>query len=166
MTHASRRGSLWLIACLLPVLLGGCSLLDLDRDVTPDTSDRDRWEDQDLSDYRYTLSIQCFCIPLGDLHITVRADTVAAVDVNLDLTGQGYSPADSMAFVERSRGNARTIDDVFDQIHEARVRGAHRVNVSYDAERRYPTDVYLDYEENIADDELGLTLRDLVPLTP
>ena len=51
-----------------------------------------------------------------------------------------------------------TIDGLFDLIQDAYDRNAHEVQVEFDPSRGYPTRIYIDYSEMIADEELGFTL--------
>ncbi len=47
---------------------------------------------------------------------------------------------------------------LFDLLDEAYGQGAHRVEVEFHASQGYPTHLWIDYHENIADEELGFTL--------
>ena len=51
------------------------------------------------------------------------------------------------------------VDGLFDVIAAAYDRNAHRVDVTFDPETGVPLDVYIDYNENILDEELGFQVR-------
>ena len=54
-----------------------------------------------------------------------------------------------------------TVGDLFDLLEEAYDRGAVTVNVTFDSEAGYPTELYIDYDQRMADEEIGYTVTDL-----
>jgi hypothetical protein len=57
-----------------------------------------------------------------------------------------------------------TVDDLLTLISEAYDRGAASVRASYDAATGQPTEVYIDYDEQMADEEVGFTVEPVRPL--
>ena len=55
-----------------------------------------------------------------------------------------------------------TIPGLFNLIQEAIDSGAHSLQAQYDATLGYPTEVFIDYVSNIADEERGFSASDLV----
>ncbi len=51
-----------------------------------------------------------------------------------------------------------TIDGLFDLVQDVYDRKTYAVQVEFDPSRGYPTRIYIDYSEMIADEELGFTL--------
>lgn len=56
----------------------------------------------------------------------------------------------------------RTIDGLFDLLQEGIDENAHSILVDYHSELGYPIDGWIDYEEAIADEELGFEIDSLV----
>ena len=55
-----------------------------------------------------------------------------------------------------------TVDGLFDVLRDAIERQAHRIDVTYDPISGVPLDVFIDYEQNIADEELGFSVVETV----
>ena len=106
------------------------------------------WEAQGLADYTYDVRRVCFCPFREGVRVTVVAGVVAgATDL---ATGEVLEPNEVQLYL--------TIDGLFDLIQDAYDRNAHEVQVEFDPSRGYPTRIYIDYSEMIADEELGFTL--------
>ena len=54
-----------------------------------------------------------------------------------------------------------TIDDVIAEAEDAEEAGAARVDVTWPEGSDYPTEVYIDRDERMADEEIGYTLSDV-----
>lgn len=122
--------------------------------VRPDSLDdaRARWEAAALGDYRFTLQRMCFCPApdyTGPFEVTVRDGEIAGVR----LDGASVEP-------ER----AVTVDDLFTLIEEAYARRAETVRLAFDPQTGAPTEVYVDYDSMMADEEIGYTVTGLEAL--
>jgi hypothetical protein len=118
-------------------------------------ANRQRWAAQGAADYQFTYTRGCFCPPQyrGPFDVTVRGGAVTDVVYR----GEG-EPAD------RALSEFQTVEDLFDLIAEAYDRKAARVDVTYDAATGQPSDVYIDYDEQMADEEIGFTVEPVRPL--
>jgi hypothetical protein len=116
---------------------------------------RQRWAAHGLEDYRFTYLRGCFCPPQyrGPFDVTVRAGEV--VDVTYEGEGE---PAD------RALAEYQTVDGLFDLIAEAYDRDAATVSVTYDAATGRPAEVYIDYDEQVVDEEVSFTVEAVRPL--
>ena len=109
---------------------------------------RARWQALGLNDYTYDVQRICFCPFREGVRVTVVDGAVAgATDL---ATGEVLEPNEVQWYL--------TIDDLFDLVQDAYDRNAHEVQVEFDPSRGYPTRIYIDYSEMIADEELGFTL--------
>ena len=111
-----------------------------------------RWETAGFEAYQMTLRRSCFCPSpdyTGPFDVTVRDGEIEAVRL------EG-------AEVDAER--ALTVGDLFDLLEEAYERGAVTVNVTFDPEAGYPTELYIDYDERMADEEIGYTVSDVEAL--
>jgi hypothetical protein len=79
-----------------------------------------------------------------------RITRVASAEENRDLERRRYD-------------DYRTIDGLFDFLADA-YRRAEDVRVEYHPTDGYPTSVYVDYQRIVADEELGFTVSDFMPV--
>lgn len=116
---------------------------------------RARWEAQRPGDYRFTYTRSCFCPPQyrGPFDVTVRGGAVADVAYE----GEGEP-------IDRPLTEYQTVDDLFALIAEAYARDAARVDATYDPTTGQPTEVYIDYNEQMADEEVGFTIESIRPV--
>lgn len=119
------------------------------------TANRQRWDAQNIEDYRFTYARQCFCPPQerGPFEVTVRGGKVEAATYR----GEGEP-------MDRPLTEYQTVEDLFALIADAYDRGAASVRASYDVATGQPTEVYIDYDEQMADEEVGFTVEPVRPL--
>lgn len=123
--------------------------------VTADNADlaaaRDKWRAATPQAYTMTLRRSCFCMvpdDTGPFAVTVAGGDLASVR----LAG---------AEVDDDRG--MTVEALFELIEEAYAEGAESVKAEYDPTLGYPTNVYIDYSTQLADEEIGYMVSDFVP---
>lgn len=111
----------------------------------------ERWADAGPDAYRMTLQRSCFCPPdwRGPFRVTVRDGAV------VEATYEG-EPID----VER----VITAEALISLLRDAYTEGAERVDAAYDPEFGYPTQLYIDYSAQIADEEVGYEVSQFEPL--
>ena len=115
---------------------------------------RARWTAQQPDTYRFTYTRNCFCPQeyRGPFAIAVQGGEVAEVTYE----GEGEPIEDALT------NASLTIDDLFDLVAEAYERKAFSVTVDY-AETGQPTNIYIDYNAQIADEEVGFTIEPVRP---
>jgi hypothetical protein len=106
-----------------------------------------------IDNYAYTLTVSCFCANAGEpIRVTVRNGKVV-----------------STKWVKRGRGHKAgqptgmtmpTINKIIDAINNRKVA---QVDVTWPEGQEYPSAAYIDGSEQIADDEIGYTLSDVIP---
>lgn len=112
---------------------------------------RNLWNKQNISNYRYTFSNGCFCIPdaRGPVIIEVRnGETTSITSVE---TGQAVDPQYFQQY--------NTVPKLFNVIQDAINRNAYSLNVQYDPRLGYPSQINIDYDSQIADEEIYLTIE-------
>ena len=128
-------------------LAAGCTTLGLEG-VTSERSrlraNRAKWEQHQLSSYRFTYRLGCFCPERTPVSIEVRDDVVThastqTTDEALPLYLLGHIP---------------TVDSLFAIVERAIVQRADLLEVDYHHVLGYPTRIAIDYEFNTADDEI------------
>ncbi len=115
---------------------------------------RERWDAAGLDSYQMTLRRTCFCPSpdyTGPFSVTVRGGALASVTLD-------------GARVDSERGE--TIDGLFDLIEDAYARRARTVAVAFDPELGYPTNLSIDYDVQMADEEIGYMVSDVRPARP
>ncbi len=111
-----------------------------------------KWNDANITHYRYELNIGCFCAFRSDMPLTVEVLNGEVVS----MTGvDGTAITNEDPFYETFTKYA-TIDRLFSEL-EADLGGeADEVTVKYDATYGFPTDINIDFIKNAVDDELHL----------
>ena len=110
----------------------------------------EKWQDAHISHYRFSLNISCFCAFRDQMPLTVEVRDgqivhMATVDGTLVLdTDQNYEFYAPHA----------TIDLLFAELDAAVTDGADSVTVTYDATYGFPTEIAIDYSQEIADEEM------------
>ena len=125
------------------LLLGACA-----SPTTPenDLADyRTLWEAQRLTDYTFNVRRVCYCQFRSDVRVTVQGGVITGVT---ELASE----------VAHDPELFRTIDGLFDLVQDAYDQNAHEVQVDFDPGRGYPTRIWIDYIEMMADEEMGFTL--------
>lgn len=133
-----------LIVVAVPLILGSCSLME-DLFGEP-KSGQALWNSHEIDRYQYTLERTCFCMP-GRLEATVHVENGQVVSI-ADVRGGG-EPYDGA-----SRSDFKSIEQLFALIEEAEREGAAVVRVTYHSELGYPTDIHIDRDERLADEEV------------
>ncbi|MGE0401094.1 MAG: DUF6174 domain-containing protein [Kofleriaceae bacterium] len=83
-----------------------------------------------------------------------------AVSGYTEITDATYASGGAVPANVRAR--LLTIDGVFDTIQAAFDEGADEIDVEYNLAYGYPTAVAIDYDTQIADEELSLTISDVL----
>lgn len=140
---------------VLPLALGAqCAVLGPGRDGPQTLEDARRlWLQAGIDDYTLVLRRSCFCIGIEPVQIVVRDG--AAVSYTVIESGEAL-PADQRAWYP-------TVEGLFTFVEEAREANAARIDVRYDGVRGYPVRIWVDYDEGIADEEMGFEVQAFQP---
>jgi hypothetical protein len=114
------------------------------------------WARQKISNYRYTLRRSCFCLPKATEPVTIavrngKVTSMVAVSNGQPVNREYFTKYDSIA-------------KLFEIVEDAIAKKAHRVSVTYHPTLGYPTQISIDYDQMMADEELYLTIANLQPL--
>lgn len=113
------------------------------------TRARRTWSSNFIDDYEYVVRRDCFCSLGGvSVRVTVQNDRVVAREIE----GTATPVPSSLAYLYP------TIDGLFAIVQDAIDRRADRIDATYDFDYGFPSDLYIDYDRRIADDEEGYTL--------
>ncbi len=106
---------------------------------------REIWTANGIANYQYTFRRSCECLPEEDIVVTVQNGEVAAAV---------YTPSGEAVSMERM-ADLDTVEDLFDLIQAAIERPADRVQVQYDPNYGHPANIYIDYDFQVADEEVS-----------
>jgi hypothetical protein len=110
-----------------------------------------RWENQNLHAYQYVAERLCFCVPEGEVFVTVWADQVTSVRA---ATGAPLSTA-----------GWYTVDQLFDLAQHSFNEKGKRVFVDYDPRLGYPTLLHVTCTE-VSDCGVSIQVKSLGPILP
>ena len=119
-----------------------------------------KWQDANITHYRFSINISCFCAFRDQMPLTVEVRDgqivhMATVDGTLVLdTDQNYEFYAPHA----------TIDLLFAELDAAVNDGADSITVTYDATYGFPTEIAIDYSQEIADEEMYYSISGLEAL--
>ena len=111
------------------------------------------WARQKISNYRFTLRRSCFCLPKATEPVTITLRRGKVTSVVAASNGQATNPE---YFEEYN-----SIPKLFDIIQDAIAKKAHRISVTYHPTLGYPTQISIDYNQQMADEEISLTVEQL-----
>ncbi len=143
-----------IIFSLFAALLAACGWIGPKSELD---SNREKWTNQNVSHYRYDLQIGCFCAFRDKMPLTIEIKDGQIVSVT-DATGAAPSDQE-MEWYKEYIG----IDKIFDYAQKA-TQEADKTEITYDPETGIPTQVSVDWMEQAADDEMGLTISNFEKL--
>jgi hypothetical protein len=132
----------------LATVASGCSdLTGLERELE---ANRELWESEGPASYVFDYRVVCYCPPEIVRAVTITIDDGEVVGATYVDSGQPVDPF--------SPGDYPTVDDLFDEIESALAEDPYSVRAEYDPQLGYPTDIFVDFEENTADEEWGFVV--------
>jgi hypothetical protein len=120
---------------------------------------QDRWERQNISHYRFTVTVSCFC-PFANVEVTY--EVLNGQVVNQSVHSSPDNPVDE-AQVSDFYQPYNTIEKVFDYVGEA-IRDADETTIDYDPTYGFPINISIDWIKQAIDDEMYLTISNFEAL--
>jgi len=105
-----------------------------------------KWIKSAVFDYEVDESLNCFCMISGKHHLVIVDEQLVSATNN-----QGQAVTNPGQYF-------KTVDQLFKYIEESLSRNPDKVTITYDNTYGYPTSVYFDFDEKIADEEMGFEL--------
>lgn len=151
-------------ACLVLAGCGTDSGTDVASDSTPTSSSTPTatptgvpsvgtYPSYEPEDYSYTLVVSCFCADGG---APIRVTVVNGEVTDAIYTGDGRGTQEG---TQADEYRWLTINDVIDAANDT---GAASVTVKWPAGQDYPSSVQVDQDKNMADEEVGYYISDVV----
>lgn len=117
-----------------------------------------RWNTRGPGSYVYAVERLCFCPEEYRGPVRVRVQDGVAVERVYVASGLAVPPAIADAFP--------TVDGLFELLRSAIDADAFEVRVTYDPTLGVPIDLWIDYNEMTADEELGMQVIEEVAPSP
>ena len=140
--------------------LCGCDILRLGDDRHVDTQslldgNRKKWDSEMASNYQFYFQWSCYCTMdfVAEVNITVIENRIQGAAFV-----EGGVPIPLDAAIKRYK----VMDGLFDLLQSAIDDNAHTISAKYHPELGYPTEVWIDYEQNSVDEELGFSIHNLI----
>ena len=145
-----------LLFLFLAVILTACSALgqsDVERN-------QQKWQNANIAHYQFQLNIGCFCATRDQMPVTVEVQdgkVVSMINANGDVL-DATNPTTELI------QKYATIDAIFAELNTNEVKNADQVTVTYDATYGFPSDVSVDFSQQMADEELYLNVSGFAAL--
>jgi Family of unknown function (DUF6174) len=131
------------------------------------------WESMGSSWYNYTFTRSCECPNAysGSFRVEIRgtddgnATRLFTLEDDSNVTVVASRSSSTTAIEVPLIKYIPTIEQLFGLIQEASTT-AFALRVTYDSTLGFPSDVYIDYDEFLADEEFVVTVKDVTLLTP
>jgi len=142
---------------LIPIILScffiSCSSDELSEEKSELNQARQIWNNAQIQNYSMDERVSCFCGGLLEWKVFVKNGIKEKVEYDESQAfGQSYDDIFKQA---------RTVEDVFDFIEGLLGKDLASLIIEYDQIYGYPSFVSIDYNENIADDEITYSYIDL-----
>jgi len=143
-----------LLLIFIALALAACSM----GSQTEIERNKEKWQDANISHYRFNLTLGCFCVFSQDMPLLIEVKEGEVVSMEYQ-TGNEIDVTNREYFQRFA-----TIDNIFSEL-EADINGeADEVVVTYDETHGFPTQANIDFVKNATDDELYLTISDFEKL--
>ncbi len=111
------------------------------------------WRAQAIDSYTYDYQLHCFCGGPAIQPVTIEVREGEVVRVTSRDTGEPLDPEHLEDFP--------TVEELFETIRDALERDPFRFEAIYDPELGHPREVFVDFEEQVNDEERGFTAANL-----
>jgi Family of unknown function (DUF6174) len=135
-------------ATLSVAVLAGCGLTGPDGDLRTELErNRALWDTVGLTTYDYGVERICFCGVEARGPVLIEVESGSVTSRSYVDSGDPVLPVFADLFP--------TVTGLFDLIVEAIEDDAFNIDVSWDIATGFPTDIFIDYDESVADEEVG-----------
>lgn len=118
----------------------------------------ERWQAYGLTNYSIEESRTCECFPPNSCTAYIVGNEV--LDVDYELSEQGYYGRTREEIYSYTKNFAMTIDDAFSLIEKYRAT-AHKIETEYDPRFGFPSTIYIDIDSLMADEEIHREFKNL-----
>lgn len=142
-----------LIITVMALVLAGCAVMGSALGNRSEIEQhKEKWQDADISHYRYNLFISCFCVFNEDMPLIIEVQDGKVVSMEFQ-SGKEIDPSLHELFDKYA-----TIDRLFAELEAGLNGAADKAVVEYDPTYGFPTKADIDFVEEVIDEELYLTI--------
>ena len=146
------------IFTLMALVLTACAAAVASGGQTEIGQNKEKWQDANISHYRYHLFISCFCAFNEDMPLIIEVEDGKVVSMEFE-SGKAIDPSLMELFKKYE-----TIDLIFAELEAGQNGAADEVTVKYDPTYGFPTEATIDMVKEAIDDELYLTISNFEQL--
>lgn len=143
-----------LIFIFIALFLAACSM----GSQTEIERNKEKWQDANVSHYRYNLFVGCFCVFSQDMPLVIEVKDGEVV--SMEYQNRNEIDASSRELFEKYA----TIDHIFSELEKDINGEADEVIVTYDPTYGFPAEINIDFIKDAIDDELALTVSNFEKL--
>jgi hypothetical protein len=143
---------------LMAIVLTACGAAAVSGSQTEIGQNREKWQNANISHYRFHVSISCFCVFSQDMPLIVEVKDGEVVSMEFQ-SGNPIDPSLLELFNKYT-----TIDRLFAELEAAQNGAADEVTVKYDPTYGFPTEAVIDVVQEATDDELYLNVSNFEAL--
>ena len=147
-----------LILIVMALILTACASANTLGSQSEIEQNQEKWQDAGISHYRYNLAISCFCVFTQDMPLIIEVQDGKVV--SMEYQNRNEIDPSLLELFEKYA----TIDRIFAELESDLNGAADEVTVKYDPTYGFPTEVTMDVEKQVTDDELYLTLSNFEKL--
>jgi hypothetical protein len=129
-------------------------------EVTEFSRNQTKWQDANISHYRFELNVGCFCAFRSQMPATVEVQGGEIVSI----TGADGNPILISDPLNEYVLRFATIDRLFSELESDSFKEADMLTVTYDSTYGFPSEIIIDFIELAIDDELYLSASAFEPL--
>jgi len=111
-----------------------------------------KWKNKNFSNYQFTFQISCYCVE----NYTLPKQVVIKNNKIFSVGGVFYAEVNDPSF--------KTVEGYFKYIRNKQSKNPVQESLNFDPIMGYPTYIYFDISEMIADEEIGYTISNLIQL--
>ena len=146
------------IFILMALVLTACAAGAASGSQTEIGQNKEKWQDANISHYRYHLSITCFCVFSQDMPLIIEVQDGEVVSMEFQ-SGNEIDAGSRELFDKYA-----TIDRLFAELEAGMNGAADEVIAKYDPTYGFPTEVTIDFVKEATDDELYFSLSNFEEL--
>src|SRR5688500_9472481 len=147
-----------LILLIAALALAACASLNASADQSELSLNQQKWQDANISHYRYNLAISCFCVFTQDMPLIIEVQDGEVVSMEYSI-GNAIDSSSLEYFQSFS-----TIDRIFEQPHKDSDGEADEVGAAHEATHGSRHDVKNGYVKDATDDVMWFFDTDFAAL--
>ena len=134
------------------ILFINCSETESPEIISAYEANIEKWENASILDYSFVFQVSCYCTLeyTSPKSVSVRDGNIVTVN--------------DLAYSEEIHMGILSINDLFKEIEKASNQNIAVLETTYDSFYGFPTKLYIDRDERIADEEMGYSISNFKPL--